>query len=406
MFLIHITMTEMLSSRVSAMSLPMTIEMSKKSRELAEKGVDVISLSLGEPDFDTPDFIKKAGIEGIEQNYTHYMPVPGYPDLRTAIAHKFKRDNDLTYGIDQIVVSTGAKQTLANLMLSLLDPGDEVIVPAPYWVSYVDMVNFCEAKPVVIQTSLDTGFRITPEQLEEAITDKTKLMIFSSPNNPSGAMYRREDYEKIAAVLRKYPNVFVICDEIYEHIRYGTEHVSFATLEGMYERTATVNGLSKGFAMTGWRIGYVGCPAWLAKACDKIQSQFTSGTSSISQRAAIAAVSADPSEVQYMIDAFAERRELMLETFATLPGFKTRNAEGAFYLFANIEELLGKSFNGKKIESDFDLSIYFLEEGHVSSVPGSAFGLPDHIRFSYAASQNELREAFNRLKTAINNLVD
>lgn len=388
------------------MSLPMTIEMSKKSRELAAKGVDVISLSLGEPDFDTPEFIKQAGIQGIEQNYSHYMPVPGFVDLREAIAAKFKRDNQLEYGIDQIVVSTGAKQTLANLMLSLLNPGDEVIVPAPYWVSYVDMINFLDAKPVVLETSLDTGFKVTPEQLEAAITDKTKLMIFSSPNNPSGAMYTKEDYDGIAAVLHKYPNIFVICDEIYELINYGTKHTSFATIDGMYERTATVNGLSKGFAMTGWRIGYVGCPAWLAKACDKIQSQFTSGTSSIAQRAAIAAVSAEPKDVQYMVDAFTERRELMLRTFGTLPGFKTRDAEGAFYLFANIEELLGKKFNGRALDTDFDLSIYFLEEGHVSSVPGSAFGLPGHIRFSYAASQDDLKEAHRRIENAIQNLSD
>lgn len=397
-------MTDLLSTRVKALELPMTIEMSKKSRELAAKGIDVISLSLGEPDFDTPDFIKEAAIQGIRNNYSHYMPVPGYNDLREAIAGKFKRDNNLEYGIDQIVVSTGAKQTLANLMLSLIEPGDDVIVPAPYWVSYVGMIEFCEGNPVVIPTTVESGFRITPEQLEAAITPKTKLMVFSSPNNPSGAMYSKEDLEGIAAVLRNHPDVFIISDEIYEHIRYTTDHVSIASIEGMYDRTATVNGLSKGFAMTGWRIGYMGCPAWLAKACDKIQSQFTSGTSSISQRAAIAAVTAEPSEVQYMVDAFASRRKLMIETFGTLPGFVTRNPDGAFYMFADITALLGKKFGDVVIENDLDLSMYFLTEGHVSSVPGSAFGLPGHVRFSYAASEEDLKEAHRRLENAINQL--
>lgn len=397
-------MTEQLSTRVQALELPMTIEMSKKSRELAAKGVDVISLSLGEPDFDTPDFIKEAAIEGINQNYSHYMPVPGFADLREAIAAKFKRDNNLTYGLDQIIVSTGAKQTLANLMLSLIEPGDEVIIPAPYWVSYLDMVKFCEGEPVVVQSSIDTGFKITPEQLEASITEKSKLMIFSSPNNPSGAMYSESELEGLAAVLRKHPNIFIISDEIYELIQYGYKHTSIASLDGMYDRTATVNGLSKGFAMTGWRIGYMGAPAWVAKACDKIQSQFTSGTNSIAQRAAIAAVSAEASQVQYMIDAFAERRTKMLNWLGSLPGFKTSNPEGAFYVFAEISDLIGKSFNGKVIENDMDLCIYFLEEGHVSSVPGSAFGLPGHIRFSYAASINELEEAYKRLAAAIDNL--
>lgn len=382
----------------------MTIEMSKKSRDLAAKGIDVISLSLGEPDFDTPDFIKEAAIEGIHQNYSHYMPVPGFADLREAICAKFQRDNELHYTPDQIVVSTGAKQTLANLMLSLIEPGDEVIIPAPYWVSYLDMVKFCEGSPVVVESSIESGYKITPKQLEDSITEKSRLMIFSSPNNPSGAMYTREELEGLAEVLRKHPQIFVISDEIYELIQYGTKHVSIASLEGMFDRTATVNGLSKGFAMTGWRIGYMGAPAWLAKACDKIQSQFTSGTNSIAQRAAIAAVNAAPSEVSYMLDAFTERRSKMLNWIGSLPGFKTNEPEGAFYIFAEINELIGKSFQGKKIENDLDLCLYFLEEGHVSSVPGSAFGLPGHIRFSYAASLEELEEAYNRLAIAIQNL--
>lgn len=397
-------MTDMLSARVRALELPMTIEMSKKSRELAAQGVDVISLSLGEPDFDTPEFIKEAAIEGIRQNYSHYMPVPGYADLREAIAAKFKRDNDLEYNIDQIVVSTGAKQTLANLMLSLIEPGDEVLVPAPYWVSYVGMIKFCEGVPNIIETTVDSGYKITPEQLDAAITPQTKMMVFSSPNNPSGAMYTREEFEALAEVLRKHPQVFIIADEIYEHIQYGTEHVSIASLEGMYDRTATVNGLSKGFAMTGWRIGFVGCPLWLAKACDKIQSQFTSGTNSIAQRAAIAAMEAQPSTVQYMVDAFAERRKFMLENFGNLPGFKTSNPEGAFYIFANIDELIGKSWGDWNIKDDMDLCLYFLAEGHVSSVPGSAFGLPGHVRFSYAASMDDLRKAHANLSKVIEQL--
>lgn len=280
----------------------------------------------------------------------------------------------------------------------------EVLVPAPYWVSYVDMIKFCGGIPKIVETTLETGFKMTPDQLDAAITENTKLMVFSSPNNPSGAMYTREELEAMVAVLRNHPQVFVISDEIYELIQYGTEHVSIASMEGMYERTATVNGLSKGFAMTGWRIGYVGCPAWLAKACDKIQSQMTSGTNSIAQRAAIAAVSAEPSQVQFMVDAFAERRTKMLEWFGSLPGFNTRTPEGAFYIFAEISELIGKSFNGKVIENDMDLCIYFLEEGHVSSVPGSAFGLPNHVRFSYAASISDLEKAYQRLAKAIQNL--
>lgn len=397
-------MTDLLSARVRSLELPMTIEMSKKSRELAAKGIDVISLSLGEPDFDTPEFIKEAAIEGVRQNYSHYMPVPGYADLREAISKKFKRDNGLDYNIDQIVVSTGAKQTLANLMLSLIEPGDEVLVPAPYWVSYVGMIKFCEGIPNVVQTTVESGYKMTPEQLEAAITPNTKLMVFSSPNNPSGSMYTREEFEALAEVLRRHPQVFIISDEIYELIQYGTEHTSIAALEGMYERTATVNGLSKGFAMTGWRIGYVGCPQWLAKACDKIQSQFTSGTSSIAQRAAIRAVEAAPSEVQFMVDAFAKRRAFMLESFGSLPGFVTNEPEGAFYIFANIDALIGKSFGDRKIENDLDLCLYFLEEGHVSSVPGSAFGLPGHIRFSYAASIEDLEEAHRRIKRSIEQL--
>lgn len=394
-------MKERLSQRVLSLEIPMTIEMSKRSRELAARGIDVISLSLGEPDFDTPDFVKDAAIEGVEKNFSHYMPVPGYVDLRQAIVKKFKRDNQLEYTPDQIIVSTGAKQSLTNIVLSLVEEGDEVIIPAPYWVSYYELVKYAGGTPVVISAGLDQAFKITPEQLEAAITPKTKALLYSSPNNPSGAMYSREELEALANVLRKYPDIFVISDEIYELINYGREHVSIASLEGMYDRTAVVNGLSKGFAMTGYRLGYMGAPLWLAKACEKIQSQFTSGTSSIAQRAAIAAVDADPSTVQYMVDAFEERKNKMVEWFKEIPQLDVEMPEGAFYIFAGCSRCFGKTVGQRKIENGSDLAMYLLEEGHVSSVPGEAFGLPGYIRFSYAASMQDLEKAAIRIKESL-----
>ena len=396
-----------LSDRAQQMGLPMTIEMAKKARELSATGKNVISLSLGEPDFDTPDFIKSAANEAMDQNYTHYMPVPGFADLRESIAAKFQRDNGLTYTADQIVVSTGAKQSLLNIFLALVNPGEEVIIPAPYWVSYMDQAKYCGAEVKVLPTSMESGFKITAAQLEEAITEKSKMLIFSSPNNPCGAIYSKEDLAAIAAVVAKHPNLYIISDEIYELLNYGeVAHTSIASFPEVYNQTITVNGLSKGFAMTGWRIGYIGAPEWIAKACTKFQSNFTSGTCSVAQRACKAAVEADPSSVQYMVDTFAGRRAKMVEWISAVEGFELDTPPGAFYVFPRITELLGKKFNGKTIETALDLSMYLLEEGLVSTVPGDAFGLPGYIRFSYAAAEADLKEAVIRVAAAVANLED
>ena len=396
-----------LSDRAQQMGLPMTIEMAKKARELSATGKNVISLSLGEPDFDTPDFIKSAANEAMDQNYTHYMPVPGFADLRESIAAKFQRDNGLTYTADQIVVSTGAKQSLLNIFLALVNPGEEVIIPAPYWVSYMDQAKYCGAEVKVLPTSMESGFKITAAQLEEAITEKSKVLIFSSPNNPCGAIYSKEDLAAIAAEVAKHPNLFIISDEIYELLNYGeVAHTSIASFPEVYNQTITVNGLSKGFAMTGWRIGYIGAPEWIAKACTKFQSNFTSGTCSVAQRACKAAVEADPSSVQYMVDTFAGRRAKMVEWISAVEGFELDTPPGAFYVFPRITELLGKKFNGKTIETALDLSMYLLEEGLVSTVPGDAFGLPGYIRFSYAAAEADLKEAVIRVAAAVANLED
>lgn len=396
-----------LSQRAQEMGLPMTIEMAKKARELSATGKNVISLSLGEPDFDTPEFIKAAANEAMEQNYTHYMPVPGFADLRESIAAKFKRDNNLEYSADQIVVSTGAKQSLLNVFLALVNPGDEVIIPAPYWVSYMDQAKYCGGVVKVLPTSKESGFKITADQLEASITDKSKVLIFSSPNNPCGAIYSGEELAEIAQVVAKYPNLHVISDEIYELLNYGeVEHVSIASFPEVYNQTITVNGLSKGFAMTGWRIGYIGAPEWIAKACTKFQSNFTSGTNSVAQRACKAAVEADPSTVKYMVDTFAGRREKMVGWINEIPGFELDTPPGAFYVFPRVSELLGKKFGGKTIETSLDLSMYLLEEGLVSTVPGDAFGLPGYIRFSYAAAESDLQEAVRRVKEAVSRLED
>jgi aspartate aminotransferase len=396
-----------LSQRAQEMGLPMTIEMAKKARELSATGKNVISLSLGEPDFDTPDFIKEAANEAMEQNYTHYMPVPGFADLRDSIAAKFKRDNNLEYTADQIVVSTGAKQSLLNVFLALVNPGDEVIIPAPYWVSYMDQAKYCGGVVKVLPTSKESGFKITADQLEASITEKSKVLIFSSPNNPCGAIYSGEELAEIAKVVAKYPNLHIISDEIYELLNYGeVEHVSIASFPEVYNQTITVNGLSKGFAMTGWRIGYIGAPEWIAKACTKFQSNFTSGTNSVAQRACKAAVEADPSTVKYMVDTFAGRREKMVGWINEIPGFELDTPPGAFYVFPRVSELLGKKFGGKTIETSLDLSMYLLEEGLVSTVPGDAFGLPGYIRFSYAAAETDLQEAVRRVKEAVSRLED
>ena len=389
------------------MGLPMTIEMAKKARELSATGKNVISLSLGEPDFDTPGFIKEAAVQAMEENYTHYMPVPGFADVRESIAAKFKRDNGIDYTADQIVISTGAKQSLLNIFLALVNPGEEIIIPAPYWVSYMDQAKDCGAEVKVLPTTMEGGFKITADQLESAITPKSKVLIFSSPNNPCGAIYSKEDLKAIAAVVAKYPNLYIISDEIYELLNYGeVDHVSIASFPEVYNQTITVNGLSKGFAMTGWRLGYIGAPQWIAKACTKFQSNFTSGTNSIAQRACKTAVEADPSSVDYMIKKFASRREKMVDWIKEVPGFELQTPPGAFYVFPRITSLLGKKFNGRELKNSLDVSMYLLEEGLVSTVPGDAFGLPGYIRFSYAASEIELEEAVKRVKVAVSNLKD
>ena len=393
-----------ISHRLGKVEMPMTIEMSRKSRELQAKGIDVIALNLGEPDFDTPQFIKDAAKEAIDQNYSHYMPVAGYADLREVIAAKLKRDNCLTYSPDEIVVSTGAKQSIINVVLSLVNEGDEVIIPAPYWVSYVEQVKLIDGVPIVLPTSLESQFKISPEQLRNAITDKSKLLMISSPNNPSGAMYTREELAALAEVIATKKDLYVMYDEIYELITFGTEHVSLASFDAIKDQVITVNGLSKGFAMTGWRLGYMAAPKWIADACDKIQSQFTSGTNSITQRAAIAALAEPPARIQYMVDEFAQRRELMYALLKEIPGFKLYKPDGAFYMFVEVNAILGKSANGQKIETGLDLAMYLLNTAHVSCVPGEAFGLEGYIRFSFAAATEVLKEACKRIDNAIRKL--
>ena len=395
------TAINLLSERVKNLSESATIAMARKSRELKAQGIDVISLSLGEPDFNTPDFIKQAAKEGIDQNYSKYMAVNGYEDLRMAISAKFKRDNNINYSKDQIVVSTGAKQSIANVVLSLINPGDEVIIPAPYWVSYEEIVKMAEGVPVGIETSIENDFKISPNQLKAAINTKTKLMIYSSPCNPSGSVYTKEELRGLADVLKDHPSIVVISDEIYEHINFTNSYFSMAAFDDMYNQVVTVNGVSKSFAMTGWRLGYIGAPNWIASACTKIQGQFTSGASSISQRAALAAVSEDPKVVIPMKNAFLERRNYMIKELRSISGFNINEPEGAFYLFPDVSAFFGKEFKGNKITNADELCLFLLEEAKVALVTGNAFGSPNCIRISYAASMEELKEAIGRIKNAI-----
>ena len=394
-------MKQSLSERVTSMQTSQTLAMAAKARELREQGKDIIGLSLGEPDFNTPDFVKDAAIQAIHDNYNGYTPVDGYKELKQAVQLKFKRDNNLDYGLDQIVVSTGAKQSLANLCLVLLDPGDECILPAPYWVSYADIVGIAEGVPVEVRSTIDTDFKITPAQLEDAITERTKMVLFSSPNNPSGALYSKEELRAMADVLAQYPDIVVVSDEIYEHINYVGGHVSMAGFEDMYERTVTVNGVSKAFAMTGWRIGYIGAPAWIAKACTKMQGQITSGANCIAQRAVITALEAPVSKIQYMVDAFAERRDLIIGLLNEIPGIKCNHPEGAFYVFPDVSELFGQTYNGVTVNDASELAMYFLEHAHVATVTGAAFGNPECIRLSYAASSEQIKEAIARIKKSL-----
>jgi len=391
-------MNQHLSERINNMSTSATLAMAAKARELRNEGKDIIGLSLGEPDFNIPDFIKDAAKQAIEDNYSSYSPVDGYADLKKAIANKFKRDNDLEYGLNQIVVSTGAKQSLANVAMCMLNEGDEVILPAPYWVSYSDIVKLAEGVPVEVPTSIDTDFKMTPEQLEAAITPKTKMMWFSSPCNPSGSVYSLAELEGLAEVLRRHPGIFIVSDEIYEHINFRGGHVSIAGIDGMYDRTITVNGVSKAFAMTGWRIGYIGAADWIAKACTKFQGQMTSGANAIAQRATITALEAPVSKIQFMIDKFHERRDLILKLLGEIEGFNLNVPEGAFYVFPDISYFFGKTIRGAKINNASDFALFLLEHANVATVTGEAFGNPNCIRISYAASEDELKEAVKRIK--------
>lgn len=394
-------MKDQLSNRINSLPVSATLAMAAKARELKGQGKDIISLSLGEPDFNTPDFIKDAAIQAINDNYNSYTPVDGYGELKEAICNKFKRDNNLEYKPSQIVVSTGAKQSIANVAQVLLNPGDEVLLPAPYWVSYSAIATLSEATYKEIPSSIETDFKITPEQLEAAITPKTKMIFFNSPNNPSGSIYSEEEYRALAAVLEKHPSIYILSDEIYEHISYGEETFSFASIESMYDRTITVNGVAKAFAMTGWRIGYIGAPEWIAKACTKMQGQITSGANCIAQRATITALEAPVSKIQYMVDEFHNRRDMVLELLAEIDGFTLNKPGGAFYIFPDISSFFGKEIKGKKIENASDFSLFLLEEANVATVTGEAFGAPNCIRMSYAASEAQLREAIDRIKAAL-----
>ncbi len=390
-----------LSQRIQRLAESETIAMSQRSRDLQSQGVDVINLSLGEPDFNTPEFIKEAAIQAVRDNYSHYPPVPGYLEVREAIAAKLKRDNGAEYAPNQIVISTGAKQSLMNAVLCLVDPGDKVVVAAPYWVSYQAMIEFAEGELVPISTGVEQNFKITPEQLDEALDYDVKAFMFSSPSNPTGGAYTADELKALGEVFKKYPNVFILSDEIYEHIRFVGSHFSLASIPELYDRVITINGVSKSFAMTGWRIGYIAAPIQVAKACTKMQGQFTSAPSGISQMAAKAAMEADPADVQFMVEAFSKRRSIMIKGLNNIPGFICNEPEGAFYLFPKISDHLGKSFEGQPIDSAKDFCMYLMNEAHVATVPGSAFGADEYIRLSYAASEEQLLEALSRIETAV-----
>ena len=390
-----------LSKRINAMATSATLAMAAKARELREEGKDIIGLSLGEPDFNVPEFVKDAAIEAVKDNYHSYTPVDGYGDLKNAIITKFKRDNDLIYTSNQIVVSTGAKQSLANLAMVLLNEGDEVLLPAPYWVSYSDISKLAGGVPVEIPTSIESDFKITPESLKASISSKTKMMIYSSPCNPSGSVYSREELRALADVLIDYPEIIVISDEIYEHINFTGQHTSMAVFEDMYNRTVVVNGVSKAYSMTGWRIGYIGAPDWIARACNKMQGQITSGANCIAQQATITALESSPEKIKYMIDAFKGRRKLILGLLLEIPGFKTNQPQGAFYVFPDISYYFGKIIKGTAINTASDFSMYLLEKANVATVTGEAFGNPNCVRISYAASEEAIKEACKRIKKAL-----
>lgn len=395
---------EMIAKRILDMEESATLKMANLAWELKDQGKDIISLSLGEPDFDTPDFIKKAAIQAINDNHSHYPPVPGFKDLKQAISNKFTRDNGIDYKPEQIVVSTGAKHSLMNLCLALVNPGDEVVLPAPFWVSYMAMVKFAEGKPVVINSDINSDFKITPEQLESSLTEKTKMFIFSNPCNPSGSVYSESELKALACVFEKYPNCYIVSDEIYELINFESQNFSMAKIDSVKDRVITVNGVAKGFAMTGWRIGYIGAPLNVAKACTKLQGQFTSGANSIAQKAAIAAVSMDPSTLNEMKEVFHKRRDLMISHLGEIQGMKLNKPTGAFYLFPEISSYFGKSSGDTKINNADDLCMYLLADALVATTAGDAFGCPNNFRISYATSDEQLIEAVKRMKKSLNKL--
>ena len=395
-------MKEYLSNKINDLPASATLTMAAKAREMKNEGVDIIGLSLGEPDFNIPEYIKDAAIDAINDNYNSYTPVDGYLDLKQSISNKFKRDNNLNYNTNQIVVSTGAKQSIANAVQALVKPGEEVILLAPFWVSYSAIVLMAEGIPKIIKSDISSDFKVNAKEIEKAISDKTKMIIINSPNNPSGSVFNFEELNKIASILRKYPEIFVLSDEIYEHINYGVKHVSFASIDGMYERTITVNGIAKAFAMTGWRIGYLGAPEWIAKACTKLQGQVTSGANCIAQKATIKALTESPKKINYMIQEFQERKNMIIKLLREIKGFKLNNPDGAFYVFPDISYYFGKEIAGKIINSASDFAMIILEKAHVATVTGDAFGCPKNIRISYAASQENIKKAVNRIKNLLN----
>ena len=392
-------MNKFLTDKVNNLSASATLAMAAKARELRSKGVDVIGLSLGEPDFNIPEFIKEAAVKAINDNYNSYTPVDGYVDLKKAISRKFSRDNNLNYSPSQIVVSTGAKQSIANVIEAMINPGDEVILLAPFWVSYSAMIEICGGIPVIVKSDITSNFKVTASKIKDNITSKTKMIIVNSPNNPSGSVYNENELRQIGKMLMDYPKIFVLSDEIYEHINYGVKHFSFASIPEMYDRTITVNGVAKAFAMTGWRIGYLGAPEWLAKACTKLQGQSTSGANCIAQKATIAALDANVNQIKYMIDEFSERRELIIDLLSEIEGFKLNNPDGAFYIFPDISYFFGKTINGFEIKNSTDFSLFILEKAHVATVTGEAFGSPNNIRISYAASRENIKKAVERIKS-------
>ncbi len=393
-----------LSNRITSMELSPTLAMSQKSRDMKSQGIDVINLSVGEPDFKTPDHIKEAAHNAITNNYSYYSPIPGFQDLREAICNKLKRDNNLEFTPEQIVVSNGAKQSILNVIMSVINPGDEVIIPSPYWVSYVEIVKLAQGTNVFVPAGIDQDFKISPEQLEAAITPKTKAFLFSSPSNPTGSIYSKEELKALAQVFEKHPNIVIISDEIYEHINYVDTHESIAQFEELKDRTVVINGVSKGYAMTGWRIGYLAAPLWIAKGCNKLQGQMTSGASSIAQMAAVEALNGDQSCTKEMKKAFKQRQDIAFDLLSQIPEFKLKKPDGAFYFFPDVSTLFGKKWNGQSIDSPTDLSLYLLEEARVATVTGEAFGAPACLRLSYATSEKVMTEAISRIKNAIDKL--